>query len=117
MKKHFDEKHTNTTIKISRQCETFQSTNMDKFVVRTTPDTTKSFDIAVGKFFLAANINFAVVENSHFTELIENLHPGYKPSTRKCLGNEILDSIHSQLQSTAPVDLKGKCDDFNGWLD
>ena len=43
MKKNFEEKHTNITIKTSRQGETFvQSTNMDKFVVRTTPDMTKS---------------------------------------------------------------------------
>ena len=85
MKKHFDEKHTYITIKTSRQCKTLQSTNMDKFVVRTTPDMTKSFDMAVGKLFLAANTNFAVMENSHFTQLIEKVHPGYKPPTRKRL--------------------------------
>ena len=84
------------------------STNMHKFNVRTTADMTKCFDMAVGKIFLAANINFAVVENSHFTEPSEKLRPGYKPPTRKRLGNEILDSVHSQWQSTAAVDLKGR---------
>ena len=48
------------------------------------------------------------MENSHFTQLNENLHPGYKPPTIKRLGNEILDSVHSQLQSTSAVDLKRK---------
>ena len=85
MKKQFDEKHTNMTIKTSRQFGTLPSTNMEKFVVRTTPDMTKSFDMAAGKFLLAANIHFAVVEHSHFTQLIEKLHTGYKPPTRNFL--------------------------------
>ena len=48
--------------------------NIEQFLVRTTPKMTTSFDLAVGKFFLSSNTSFAVAENSHFTQLIEKLN-------------------------------------------
>ena len=42
--------------------------------MRTNPKITKSIDLAVGKFFLSSNTNFAVRESSHFKQFIEKLN-------------------------------------------
>jgi len=37
------------------------------------------------------------VENKHFVKLCSDLRPGYKPPSRKKLGNELLNSVHDEV--------------------
>ena len=78
------------------------------FTVSTSKDDKNKFDILVGRFFFENNIAFNIVESTSFKELCHALHPGYKPPNRKILGNEILDTVHTQLESKCSKKLNGK---------
>ncbi|XP_063711470.1 uncharacterized protein LOC134839779 [Symsagittifera roscoffensis] len=78
------------------------------FTVSTSKDDKNKFDILVGRFFFENNIAFNIVESTSFKELCHALHPGYKPPNRKILGNEILDTVHTQLESKCSKKLIGK---------
>ena len=60
-------------------------------------DEKESFDLQVAKFFFSSNLPFSVVENKHFVKLCSDLRPGYKPPSRKKLGNELLNSVHDEV--------------------
>ena len=40
--------------------------------------------------------------------MCEQLHPGYKPPTRKALANKHLDNTHAKLQASMKVNLQNK---------
>ena len=56
---------------------------MDPHVSKTTPKEKSKFDMKVVKFFYACNIPFNAADSPAFKEMIEMLHPGYRPPTRK----------------------------------
>ena len=54
---------------------------MDPHVSKTTPKEKSKFDMKVTKFFYACNIPFNAADSPAFKEMIEMLHPGYRPPT------------------------------------
>ena len=56
---------------------------MDPHVSKTTPKEKSKFDMEVAQFFYACNIPFNAADSTAFKEMIEMLHPGYRPPTRK----------------------------------
>ena len=66
---------------------------IEKFVVKTTKLDKDKFDVSVAKFFYANNISFNCVDSVTFKNLVNHLHPGYKPPNRKRLAGELLDTV------------------------
>ena len=56
---------------------------MDPHVSKTTPKEKFKFDMKVAQFFYACNISFNAADSPAFKEMIEMLHAGYRPPTRK----------------------------------
>ena len=57
--------------------------------------------------FFATNTPFNHVEHAEL-KLCNILRPGYVPATRKCLGNDILDSVHESEKAKCKELLRGK---------
>ena len=77
--------------------------------VTSTPGVTKEkIDLTVAEFVYGCNLPFSVVEHPLFKAMVESLHPGYKPPTRKTLGSTLLDRTHTKLQSSMKAKLEGK---------
>ena len=62
----------------------------------------------VAKFFYACNIPFNAADSPVFKEMIEMLHPGYRPPTRKEIAGQLLDQVHSEIIVDAKDDLADK---------
>ena len=69
---------------------------MDPHVSKTTPEEKSKLDMKVAKFYYACNIPF-IAASPAFKEMIEMLHPGYRPPTRKEIAGQLLDQVHSGL--------------------
>lgn len=72
------------------------SCTMDRFVIKTTTADKQELDLAVARFFYAANIPFRQIENEHFLQLLDKLRKGYVPPTRNSLSDEFLEKIHTE---------------------
>ena len=81
---------------------------MDPHVSKTTPKEKNKFGTKVTKFFYVCNIPFNAAESPAFKEMIEMLHPGYRPPTRKEIAGQLLDHVHSELIVDAKDDLADK---------
>ena len=81
---------------------------MDPHVSKTTAKEKSKFDMKVAKFFYACNIPFNAADSPAFKEMIEVLHPGYRPPTRKKIAGQLLDQVHSELIVDAKDDLADK---------
>jgi hypothetical protein len=73
----------------------------------------------VAKFFYGCNIPFNVVEHPLFKDLVQSLRPGFTPPTRKKLGDQLLNKVHSNLQENMHESLKDKTVTLveDGWSD
>ena len=76
--------------------------------VSTSPAEKAKLDQCVAEFIIAANLPFSVVEHPKFIAMVEEMHPGYKPPTRKAVGGTLLDKIHTDLQSNMKSKLQNK---------
>lgn len=54
-------------------------------------------DMALAKFFFGCNIPFAVIESSHFKDLLKVLRPAYSAPCRKTLSSTLLDSVSNEM--------------------
>ena len=81
---------------------------MDPHVSKTTPKEKSKFDMKVAKFFYACNIPFNAADSPAFKEMIEMLHVGDRPPTRKEMAGQLLDKVHSELIVDAKDDLADK---------
>ena len=74
-----------------------------------TPAVTKGkIDQSVAELVFGCNLPFSVVEHPLFKAMIQTLHPGYQPSSRKAISTTYLDQTHGRLQSTMKEKLQGK---------
>ena len=65
-------------------------------------------DESVANFVLGVKLPFRVVEHPLFIAMVDRLHPGYKPPTRKSISNTHLDNTYTKLQSKMKSELEGK---------
>ena len=49
-----------------------------------------------------------MVEHPKFIAMVEEMHPGYKPPTKKAVGGTLLDKIHTDLQLNMKSKLQNK---------
>ena len=71
---------------------------IEKFVGKTAKLDKDKFDVSVANFFYANNISFNCVDSVTFKNLVNDLHPGYKPPNRKRLAGELLDTVCAELE-------------------
>lgn len=84
------------------------SSNMNKFVSKTSLQDKNKIDLVVAKLFYACNIPFAVVESEAFKNLIHILRPSYKPPSRKQLSSDLLDAVNTEMEQLVNENLGGK---------
>ena len=86
-------------------------------VVITSAAEKAKLDQAVANFILGCRLPFLVSEHPLFIAMVDQLHPGYKPPTRKSLSNLHLDNTHTKLQSKMKSELEGKTNYAARWLE
>ena len=83
-------------------------TDLFHSVHKTTGTLRDQLDEKVASLFYGCNIPFSVAEHPLFLDLIQTLRPGYKPPTRKALGEKHLDSVTEKLKGEMKEQLEGK---------
>lgn len=91
--------------------------SLDKFVVRTSSDQGEKINKQIAKYIFATNTPFRHVEHEEFKKMIELLRPGYKPPSRRDIGNKLLDEVFEEEQEHCKSVLAGKivCLSMDGW--
>ena len=107
MKKHISKVHMTAPQPAIEEPKSKQP-RITQYACSTTTEQKKQFDLDIGRFFFSNNIPFRGVESSHFKKLVNDLHPGYQPPSRKALGNEILDDVYMEQHEVAKKKLSGK---------
>ena len=65
-------------------------------------------DQQIARFVYASNISFSTVEHPEFVKLVNMLHPGYSPPSRKTLAGTVLDKTTADLEDVMRKKLLGK---------
>ena len=113
MRTHFNKYH------VAKDGETpnpRKQIKIKKFVKTAILDNDK-LDVSVAKFFYANNISFNCVDSVTFKNLVNDLHPGYKPPNRKPLAGQLLDTACAELEGEAKKATNGSKATFclDGW--
>ena len=100
-----------------RSAPILRQMRVNSSVIRTSSDMKHSLDIQVARFFYACNIAFNVAEHPAFKNLISTLRPGYFPPNRKELGDNLLDEVYTEAQSSMKAAIDGKTGTLiqDGW--
>jgi len=79
---------------------------VNEFAVELKSKDKKQIDAMLGKFIFSGNISFRAVDNQYFKEVVRLLNPAYRIQTRQTLGNEILNTVYTEVNNKMKNDLK-----------
>ena len=83
------------------------------WVVKTDASTREKLDRAVAEFFYGCNVPFIVADHPLFTEMVNQLRPGYRAPDRKKIAGPLLDSVFTDMKNTAKAKLQNVDSDLD----
>ena len=93
------------------------TSNIDKFIVKTSSAEKVVLDKSVASMVYATNSPFALVEHNKFRNMCKSLRPGYQPPSAYQVGNKLLNPIYEEEKEKCLKKLEGKvvCAALDGW--
>ena len=91
--------------------------SMDSSVTKTSANHKSAVDVQIAGLFYACSLPFNVAEHPKFNKTISMLRPGYKPPTRKAIGDKLLDTVTDKLCEDMKKTLDGQSTTLvqDGW--
>lgn len=91
--------------------------SISNFVVKTKNDDKEKIDMQVGRMIFATHSSFLMADHPEFIGLCEMLRPGFKPPSRKQIGDRILQAVFEEESAKSKRQLIGEnvSMSFDGW--